>query len=92
MSCKRKAALGLASGLALATALAATPLTPRPTGSLGPAVRDDASLDANLGVLHEIVAWDSSIDAHPYKLAESLPDRGATFNRVALATIPTGHN
>ena len=92
MSSNRNKIMALAGGLTFATALAATALAPGQIRGFGPRVHDAASLDANLGVLRLIVAWDNSADAHPYRLAESLPDRGTTFTRVALATIPTGKN
>ncbi len=92
MFSNRNKIITLAGGLTFATALAATPLAPGQVRGFGPRVHNDASLDANLGVLRLIVAQDNSADAHPYRLAESLPDRGTTFTRVALATIPTGKN
>ena len=90
MSISRNSTLAVAAGLTLATALAAMPLMPFQIAGFGPNVHNDASLNANLGVLHRVVAWENSLDAHTYQLAESLPDRGATFTRVALATIPAG--
>jgi hypothetical protein len=91
MSCKRNSMLALASAVTLATALAATPLMPLRIAGFGPKIHNDASLNANLGVLTQVVAWQNSPDAHPYRLAESLPDRGTTFTRVALATIPNNN-
>jgi hypothetical protein len=88
MSGKRNSILAIALGLTFATA-AAMPLMPRQITGFGPGVHNDPSLNANLGVLHRIVAWDNSADAHTYQLAQRLPDRGSTFTRVALATIPT---
>jgi hypothetical protein len=89
MSSKSNSLIAVAVGLTFATA-AAMPLMPRQIAGFGPGIHSDPSLNANLGVLHRIVAWDNSTDAHTYQLARRLPDRGTTFTRVALATIPTG--
>ncbi len=90
MSSKRNSIIALAGALTCATALAAMPRIPSQISGFGPKVHNDASLNANLGVLRQIVAWDNSVNAHTYQLAQNLPDRGTTFTRVALATIPTG--
>ncbi|MCI4677925.1 hypothetical protein K9U39_09315 [Rhodoblastus acidophilus] len=92
MSRKPSSILALAAGLTFAAAAAAIPLMPSQISGFGPGAHSDASLNANLGVLHQVIAWDNSADAHTYRLAQSLPDRGTTFTRVALATIPTGAN
>ncbi len=90
MSCKRNTMLAVVAGFSLATAAAATPLMPRQISSFAPNVHSGASLNANLGVLRQIIAWDDSADAHSYQLAQRMRDRGKTFTRVALATIPQG--
>jgi len=88
MSNKLNSILAAATGLTFATAVAATMFAPARLYGFGPKVHNDSSLNANLGVLAQIVAWQNSPNADTYQLAQNLPDRGKTFTQVALASIP----
>jgi hypothetical protein len=74
------AALALGAG----AASAASPL--RVVG-FGPPVRGDASLNANMGVLSQTIAWHNSPDSNVFQLALATPLE-EPFENVALASDP----
>lgn len=55
------------------------------------AVRDDATLDRGNGALSQMIAWQNSPSGDAFLVARADPEvKGADFERIALASIPSG--
>src|SRR6266702_2636015 len=61
--------------------------SPFRVAGFGPAVYGDASLNANLGVLSEKIAWLHAAESDVFQLALATPDE-EPFTNVALASDP----
>lgn len=86
MKYARKISLLAAAALALSagSASAASPLR---VAGFGPSVNGDTSLNANIGVLTQTIAWYHSPDSDAFQLALAAPVE-EPFENVALASDP----
>lgn len=82
---KSMLAVGLVSGLALG-AIAAVPLTRSESVEFGPPIHDDASLNANLGVLARVVAWKNAPGSDAFQVADAVVSDD-DFNAVGLVQL-----
>jgi hypothetical protein len=56
-----------------------------------PNVRNDATLDRSNGILAQLIAWQNSPSGDAFMVAQAAPMvTGADFQRVAMASIPSG--
>lgn len=80
---KRHLAVALAvSGLTIAAAVGAFALQAGRVEGFGPAIANDTTLNQNLGVLRQQIAWLNSPESDAYQLAQAAP-KNADFEQVA---------
>ena len=59
-----------------------------PRAGFGPTVSGDKSLNENLGVLTQVIAWQNSPYGDIYQLALAIPAPEMPFENVAIASSP----
>jgi hypothetical protein len=84
---KRKAAL-IFTISALTLGSVAVALSPVRVAGFGPQVFDDPTLNANLGVLHEKIAWLNSPNGDLFQVAQGAVEE-ETFDNVAMLSSVT---
>lgn len=70
------------SGLTIAAVVGAFALQPGRVAGFGPAISNDPTLNQNLGVLRQQIAWLNSSESNTYELAQAQPGN-ADFEQVA---------